>query len=380
MSIPSSSIHGQSRLRSDSLRLPPLHTPAGGQLHSRSNSDDATSIRTLEAMIHSIPLLGKIRLLGKVAGPPPLTPCPDSPQAFERRKGRGPIICIDSADPESVKLIADVLKRNLDPDCDLKVFSIPSPPEVEKVTMQSYLRLIDKYHDLSKEVVAHVASPRIALEELGTDGVARKMSTVSRQLSNVDLEKVELQEGKMDTTRESPLSPKSSPNLRSASMDAVQEDDDAMDVENVGSKERRLPVALLLGWHLTQTDFFAINVPINDSYSPVDHWQWHLTFWRGIVGADATVAVQPAVADDLQGSPPVTATSIVHMGLGAAGSASNNGGGQKRSGAGIDIRLEDFKAIILQAGEKGMVVESALRRVGFEIGEWIRGWSERESV
>lgn len=381
VSMPSSSIYGQSRLRADSLRLPPLHTPASSHIRSRSDSDESTSTKTLEAMIHSIPLLGKIRLLGKVAGPPPLTPFPDSSLAFEQRKGRGPIICIDSADPESVTFITDVLKRNLESDCDVQVFAVQDTPEKE-VSMQSYLRLIDKFHDLSKEVLAHVASPTPLL----SDGVARKMSNVSRQLSNVDLETVEEQEENIDITTKSSHPPDQATKSRSDSMDTAKEPDDAIDLEPGESKEKRLPVALLPAWHLTQTDFFAINVPINDSYSPVDHWQWHLTFWRGIIGADATVAVQPAVADEAQTSPPVTASSNISMGLGTSGSAPESAKStaastaQKKSGAGIDIRLEDSKAIILQAGERGKVVESALRRAGFEIGEWIRSWVERESM
>ena len=376
-------VHDSTRRRGDPLRLPPLHTPSSNLNRSRSDSDDTSGVKTLEAMIHSIPLLGKIRLLGKVAGPPPLIASADSPEIVEGRKSRGPIICIDAADPETIAVITDVLKRNLQAECNVKVFSLTGLAKGEEVTMQAYLRLIYRYHELSREVTAHVTSAGMVSEkDPDLIRAARKMSTVSRQLSEVDL--------KTDPTEDSPEKSRGAHDSSDQEVKTNPEVADTVDVVETTGNDGRLPIALLPGWHLTQTDHFAINVPIVDSYSPVDHWQWHLTFWRGIIGADVTVAVQPAGADEANKSPPITAVSRNSAGLGPAGSTPDSArpenkndsstSGVKRSSTGIDIHLDDARAIILQAGEKGAVVESALRRAGFEVGEWIRGWNEREHV
>ena len=391
--LPTRSANAQPQARADSLRLPPLHTASTSHAHARSGSDDTQQAKTLEAMISSIPLLNKVRVLAKVSGPLPLTPTPTSPVGYERRKGRGPIIAIDSTDGTALKQLKDVLERNMKAEYDLKVFSVPQALHEEPATMQSYVRLIEKYHSLSQEVMAHVRPPITVVDvaEPETPGVTRKLSTVGRQLSSVELTtRNEDKEDAMDLSSESPVSPKSFPKLQNASTTSSGNADGGNEATPPEPSEEKLPVALLPAWQLTHTDFFAINVPITDSYSPMDHWQWHATLWRGIVGADATVAVQPPQADEGHGSPPNTATSGLSISSGAISNAGDagkvtarNGSGtktDKKSGNGIDIRLEDSRAVILQAGEKGLVGEGALRRVGFEIGEWVRAWSERESV
>lgn len=50
-----------------------------------------------------------------------------------------------------------------------------------------------------------------------------------------------------------------------------------------------------------------------------------------------------------------------------------------RGGAGgVEVKLEECRAVIVKGAEGGGVLEGGLRRVGFEIGEWVRGWEERE--
>lgn len=64
-----------------------------------------------------------------------------------------------------------------------------------------------------------------------------------------------------------------------------------------------------------------------------------------------------------------------------AGGKGGEGGGRKVSaegrGGGVDVRLEDARAVVVRGAEGGGVPEGGLRRVGFEIGEWVRGWEER---
>lgn len=51
-----------------------------------------------------------------------------------------------------------------------------------------------------------------------------------------------------------------------------------------------------------------------------------------------------------------------------------SGGGSSVSSSGVEARLEDARAILVR-GESGKagLAEGKLRRIGFEVGEWVRG-------
>ena len=72
--------------------------------------------------------------------------------------------------------------------------------------------------------------------------------------------------------------------------------------------------------------------------------------WRGIVGPDVTIAVRGN--DD--------------------GSLDSRGRVVK-GGAEVEVRLEDSRAVIVRVDKGGKVAEVGLRRLGFEVGEWMRG-------
>ena len=131
----------------------------------------------------------------------------------------------------------------------------------------------------------------------------------------------------------------------------------------------------------------------------MDHWQWGATLWRGAVGADVTVAVQKAAAIPLAvvgaaGHDTSPGNNIHSHGKdnhhnnnkgGVGGEVTgghekgrNGGSGGSGSGSGVEVRLEDARAVVVRGEREGGVGEGGLRRVGFEIGEWVRGWEERE--
>lgn len=125
----------------------------------------------------------------------------------------------------------------------------------------------------------------------------------------------------------------------------------------------------------------------------MDHWQWGATLWRNVVGADVTVAVQAPVAV-AAGPEPSSPDGGEGKGKGAvvvAGEAAvkdgpraghqkgrNGGSGGGGLGGGVEVKLEEARAVIVRGERDGGVAEGGLRRVGFEIGEWVRGWEERE--
>lgn len=107
----------------------------------------------------------------------------------------------------------------------------------------------------------------------------------------------------------------------------------------------------------------------------MDHWQWGATLWRNVVGADVTVAVQaPVVVADVAAS--ASASASVVEGERDAGRNGGVGLEGARNG-GVEVKLEDARAVVVRGEREGGVAEGGLRRVGFEIGEWVRGWEER---
>lgn len=88
------------------------------------------------------------------------------------------------------------------------------------------------------------------------------------------------------------------------------------------------------------------------------------TLWRGVVGADVTVYIKD------------------RTGGGGVDGYEDGGGARLGGGTGVEVRLADARAIVVRKGGAGGgcggkggpgLGEGALRRVGFEVGEWVRG-------
>lgn len=109
------------------------------------------------------------------------------------------------------------------------------------------------------------------------------------------------------------------------------------------------------------------------------------TLWRGIVGPDVTVAVAPPASI----VPPTSATNGNGNGESKSMSAYNPNALGLKLNVGVEVRLDDARAIVVRnesgrgggEGGKSGVSEGVLRRVGFEVSEWVRGREEgrRES-
>jgi len=244
------------------------------------------------------------------------------------------VIAIDASDAASIKQLTHTLRTNLS-DFSPRVFATPAPPDTPP-SFQAYLRLIDQYHTLSQQVVDYITT-------------APPCPADPSPLP--------------DEGSPSPVSPKSIPKTLPTGTN-----------EHVPGGVMGLPVAIIPGFQVTWSDWFASCVGIRDAYSPMDHWQWGATLWRNVVGADVTVAVQvpSSLGDDVPSSKVKGESGAVKSG---------DGGGRKVSaegrGGGVEVRLEDSRAVVVKGAEGGGVPEGGLRRVGFEIGEWVRGWEER---
>lgn len=355
-------------------------------------------------MIMSISPLNKIKVLSKIS-PPLAAPGPLSP----KYSTRGVAIAIDGQDEAAIKAITGYLIKELNETNVVKVFELDgsedgrkeketekedekekekekekkrggskassSTQEGEKdkdkdkdpgtdaeKTYDAYLSLTRRYHALSSSITTFL-----------TTAPTSPTTTSPQPLAP-------------DDDSDSPISPKTipKPKTRSSTNRKAPEEQ-----AKIASQLKGLPIALLPNWALTHSDRYACALPITDAYAPVDHWQWMATLWRGIVGADITVAVR---APQVPAETPTTAEMVrtaKEAGIGGgkggtAGSGKGGVGGERGTGGGgnvsvgqaVDVRLEDARAIVLRAAEGEGVPEGSLRRVGFEVGEWVRARGE----
>jgi len=277
-------------------------------------------------MVMSISAINKIKVLAKIC-PPLAPPGPTSPpQAI-----RGAIIAIDGTDTESIQATIEHLSEIFakDPKHTLRVFE--SPPLKSstggEASFADYLQLINRWHSLSQEVVKFISSPPpissphpISPETIPPPNQTPATETAADASTSTGT-----------TTKPPPSFPQPHP--------------------------APFPIALIPCYQLTRTDAAASTIPIADAYAPIDHWQWMATLWRGIVGPDITIVVRAASHET---------TSAGSNGVMSPGA---DGG---RTGS-VEVRLNDARAIVLRGEEGKGVSESGLRRVGFEVGEWVRG-------
>ncbi len=102
------------------------------------------------------------------------------------------------------------------------------------------------------------------------------------------------------------------------------------------------PVIILPTFQLQASVAYASRIPIQDAYSATDHWQWMATLWRGTVGPDLTLYVKSF--DPKEG----------------------------QSGHKPDMD-ETVRCFTVWKAKEGRFTDADLRRVGFEVGEWIKG-------
>ncbi|KAI4136111.1 MAG: hypothetical protein LQ347_000040 [Umbilicaria vellea] len=310
-----------------SLTLAPLQTATA------SSSQPPSQARSVEAMVMSIPQINKVKVLAKIS-PPLATPSPTSPlQAL-----RGSVVAVDGPDRESViimvKYLSDFLVRGNEH--IVRVFDGPAVDarsgarSNDTTSFLDYLENIAAWHKISAEVVKYVTdvpspSSPLPVSPKTVAAVVEKSTTPPRASSSSP---------KFTSPKTSIASPPSPPS---------------------STASHPIPIAIIPDYQLSHTDSAASKIPITDAYAPVDHWQWMATLWRGIVGPDVTVVVKDAASADSKDD------------------AGRTGG----AGTGVEVRLADARAIIVRTGDTG-VPDGALRRVGFEVGEWVRGIGERQ--
>jgi hypothetical protein len=307
-------------------------------------------------MVMTIPFVNKIKVLAKIS-PPLLPPGPTSPV----QKVRGAVIAVEGgAEHYLVSEVGNFIREclNKEPEFLVKTWLSPpgrktdkhgvadnkmggtTTPPIERPISDNpfldYLHTIESWHKRSVEITRFItASP--------------SESTISSTNihSNTD-----------DGSAPAPISPPAAP-IHPASSSGPN-------VEEKPSAKSKVPIALLpTGFSLSTSDRFAICIPINDAYAPVDHWQWMATLWRGIVGPDLTIYVKGVYGDDREAVEELNKYGGVECRTDCAAVVIRVPiiEDMKNDGNGVD----DTKLV------KGMIEEKTLRRLGFEVMEMVRG-------
>jgi hypothetical protein len=102
------------------------------------------------------------------------------------------------------------------------------------------------------------------------------------------------------------------------------------------------PVIILPTFQLAASVAYASRIPIQDAYSCTDHWQWMATLWRGTVGPDLTIYVKTQ---------------------------------EKDSGASKPEMDDVVRCLTIGKERDGKFTDADLRRVGFEVSEFMNGMS-----
>jgi HMG box factor len=280
-------------------------------------------------MVMSIPFINKIKVLSKIT-PPLAKPGPASP-AYQIR---GAIIAIEGLDIELVKkmvtYLESILAKTDDPIASIKIFPGPEVDTSSKAkdaapdisggsnmadATVNYLEIISTWHKISNSAAEYITPPLPQPFPQPTTNTTERDSSDSVS-TNTIIPKTESLAITSPTSSAKTISP--------------------------------LPIALIPRYQLTTSDYHAVRIPINDAYSPFDHWQWMATLWRGCVGPDMTVYVRVCERDEFE----------------------------RAGGGGVEVRPDTSVLVVRVVKDKEGIEgfeDRVLRRLGFEVEEWVRG-------
>lgn len=343
-----------------SLTLPPLQTGGSG-----ASGVAATAGKTAEEQIMNINFRYKIKVLSQVA--PPAPKAKDIP--------RGPLIAVEGDDVEAVKELAGWLTETLSAGSELSVNllegPVVDPQSTKEEAFAQYHRLAAEWLSKSKEITesitvkmleknADAAMPDAALASATTSPQSNRKIDERYDDSSDDASS----RGDKMQEDESANSEKAG-DQQSSSQKSEKAEAEKMDIDKRNSTASTTsasatkvssgsvkPVSIIPNYSLHTSNTYARHIPIgpSDPYSPNDHWQWTATQWRGIIGPDLTIYVRDAVSGEsgrpsfeiepVEGRPDVALFVV------------------RREGDGVEASL--------------------LRRVGFEVSEWVRAFGGRE--
>jgi hypothetical protein len=252
----------------------------------------------------AIPFGRKLGVLSKICPPLPRSSSGVSPTS----RPRGPVIAIEGSNSTLLKEVGQCVEKAL----------LVGP---EGITLQVYSRSFPTNVPVADETGPDREPPTAELLDL--------IPTIFQHISEWHEKSKSMSEHVQGNT------------IR------VAQNEESSQLGDGGSSITSTPVALVKGgFSLTVSDKFSCCTSHGVSnYSPVDHWQWMATLWRGIVGPDLVVYVKPSNEEEIS---------------------------KHRN---VEILLEKLGLIVVRIDASKGLDEATERRLAFEVIEWMRsGW------
>ncbi|KAH8730491.1 hypothetical protein GQ44DRAFT_606489 [Phaeosphaeriaceae sp. PMI808] len=302
----------------NSATMPPPRTPHDGRRSSLADISAVSehhdhSSRSVEEVLMTFPYQNKIKLLGRIS-----LPYKGTTLINPALQIRGAIIAVEGDDTGSVKTLSDWLNGYFTKDKETsyypRIIEPPKIPSNEDATFEDYLHLIEEWHVKSKDMIKYIttADPKSHFPDAAT--------------SEKDYDK-----GPVTNERKDSASASNSP-VPSATTPSRASPTPCTSIK---------PIIIIPSFQLAASVAYASRIPIEDAYSMTDHWQWMATLWRGTVGPDLTIYVKTHEKEGSGGSKP------------------------EMDDAGRCLSVEKEK--------DGKFTDADLRRVGFEVSEFIKG-------
>lgn len=339
----------------ESLRLPPLQTSlsiSGASLNPPQSHQESQA-RSVEAMVMTIPYINKIKVLSKIS------PCLSTLSATSSvQEVRGAVVAIEGSDPYIVGEVGRYIQEYLakEPEIALRVWTDDSiEPRKPKLIHQNS-------DDMTSPTGSHSSDLSNSFIN-ANESFKKYLNTIlSWHTKSVDIQRfITTNPQPEGHTPGMPISPSTTvasiPSPDPATITPpIPATSSAILPRNNTPPPAKVPVALLpLGFSLSTSDHYASRIPINDAYAPVDHWQWTATLWRGIIGPDLTIYIA------------------------SPGAGGKDDGSTTAAGAGVEVR-NDCSAIVVKSEDGRGVEEKCLRRLGFEVLEFVRGFGAGDTM
>ncbi|KAF2169817.1 hypothetical protein M409DRAFT_64818 [Zasmidium cellare ATCC 36951] len=333
-----------------SLTLPPLQTSTTANVPSALATAGAG--KTAKEQIMNLDFRHKISVLRRVAPPTPL----------KKSALRGPLLVVEGDNVEAVKDLGKWLSDTLRKDDDLTV-SLRNGPTLsadgsKEKLMAQYHRLaaewLDKSGGIRDSLAIRTSSPTDSVMVDAAPAVVKAGRDIDENYDDSDSSTSKAKaekaaEGRKETGSERAKSDASKMDVDTASKGFRSSMGDSAMKDGGSSSSSAKPISIIANYSLHASNFFACNIPIDahDPYAPTDHWQWTATQWRGIISPDLTIYVRDGVTGD----------------------------SGKQS---VDILDEGNLFVVKRTkadGKETLEIEpSTLRRLGFEVSEWVRAF------
>ncbi|KAF2036037.1 hypothetical protein EK21DRAFT_96032 [Setomelanomma holmii] len=299
----------------NSATMPPARTPRDGRRGSLAEASAVSthqehSPRSMEEVLMTFPYQNKIKLLGRIS-----LPYKRSGPSSPAHEVRGAIIAIEGDDAAAVKELARWLNDRLTKDTESsyrpRIDKPSKMPNHEDVTFEEYLDLIKQWHGKSRDMIKYITTP---------------VDTPSSSQDAIMSDKEPEQDASAE--RKDSATPTASP----APAPAASRSPTPVSTTK--------PIIILPTFQLAASVAYASRIPIQDAYSMTDHWQWMATLWRGCVGPDLTIYVKT----------------------------------HEKEATAFKPNMDDEVSCLTVCKEQdGKFTDADLRRVGFEVSEYING-------